>query len=158
MSTGYILLEVPDVSAQNYREANLKLVNAGFSVEIVNVASDEIQKDIVISTSPVAGENITAGSTVYLYVSGGKEMNYIRMPNLVGLTEEAAITKLTNANLTFVGTTRQASEYEAGTVIAQSTPAFAEVQERTNITITVSTGPEIAQTQAGTEGTIYITP
>ncbi len=143
VSTGYVLMEVPDVIGQNYREATLKLTNAGFTVELQTLASDEIPLNEVISTSPATGEQITAGSTVYLYISGGKEMKFIRMPNLVGLSEEAAINKMTNANLTYAGSRREHSEYELGTVFYQSTPAFAEVQERTNITITVSLGPEI---------------
>ena len=143
VSTGYILTEVPDVVGLNYREANLKLTNAGFAVEINNISSDEIPKDEVISVSPGAGEQISSGSTVYVYVSGGKDISYIKMPNVVGLNEEAAINKLVNNNLIYSSSVRQYSEYEAGTVISQSTPAFADVQERTNITITVSLGPEV---------------
>lgn len=141
VSTGYILVNVPDVVGLNYREANLLLQNAGFAVELTNVPSDTISKDEVISSSPTAGEQISSGSTVYIYVSGGKEITYIKMPNVVGLTEEAAIYKITNNNLTYYSTQRQNSDYEAGTVIAQSVPAFAEVEERTKIIITVSDGP-----------------
>ena len=144
ISTGYVLTDVPDVIGLNYREANLKLTNAGFLVELNNISSDEIPKDEVISISPNVGEQISSGSTVYVYVSGGKEISYIKMPNVIGLTEDAAINKLVNSNLVYSSSVRQASDYEAGTVISQSTPAFADVQERTNITITVSTGPEEA--------------
>lgn len=143
VSTGYILTDVPDVTGLNYKEAVLKLTNAGFVAEINNIASDSVEKDLVMSMSPLAGEKITAGSTVYIDVSGGKEINYISMPNLVGLSEDAAINKITRYNLTYAGSTRVESEYEAGTVISQSTPAFAEIEERTNITITVSSGPPV---------------
>ena len=36
------------------------------------------------------GEQISAGSTVYLSVSSGVQISYVRMPNLIGLSEAAA--------------------------------------------------------------------
>lgn len=140
VSTGYILNEVPNVVNLDYREATLLLENAGFVVEVTNVTSASVTKDLVLSSSPTAGEKISAGSTVYLNVSGGVQINYVKMPNLIGLSEDAAIMKLQNANLTYGGSERQSSEYEPGTVIAQSTVAFAEVEELTRITLTISAG------------------
>ena len=142
VSTGYILAEVPDVVGLDYREASLKIQNAGFEVEIDNVMSDTVEKNLVISSSPMAGEQISAGSTVYIDVSGGTEITYIKMPNLIGLTEDAAIKKLQAAGLTYEGSQRQTSDYEAGTVISQSIVAFAELEERSKISLIVSDGPE----------------
>ncbi len=143
VSTGYVLTAVPNVNGKNYREATLELQNAGFSVEVTNVTSSTVEKDLVIGTNPAAGEMISAGSTVYLSVSGGAQINYVRMPNLIGLSEDAAILKLQNANLSYGGSERKTSDYEAGTVIAQSTVAFAEVEELTRVTLTISSGPNI---------------
>lgn len=140
VSTGYILNEVPNVVNLDYREATLLMENAGFVVEVTNVTSPSVAKDLVMSSSPTAGEKISAGSTVYLSVSGGAQINYVKMPNLIGLSEDAAIMKLQNANLTYGGSERKSSEYEPGTVIAQSTVAFAEVEELTRITLTISAG------------------
>lgn len=142
VSTGYILAEVPNVVGLDYREASLKIQNAGFVPEINNVMSDSVEKNLVITSSPKAGEEISAGSTVYIDVSGGSEISYIKMPNLIGLTEDAAIKKLEKAGLTYNGSQRQPSDYEAGTVISQSNIAFAEVEERTKVSIIISTGPE----------------
>lgn len=140
VSTGYVLNDVPNVVGSNYREAMLQLQDAGFAVEISNETSQTVEKDIVIGSSPAAGEQISAGSTVYLTVSSGMQINYIRMPNLIGLSEAAAIEKLKSANLTYAGSERIASVYDPGTVIAQSVVAFAEVEELTAITLTVSSG------------------
>ena len=143
VSTGFVLTAVPNVNGVHYREATLELQNAGFSVEVNNVTSSGIAKDLVIATSPAAGEMISAGSTVYLTVSAGAQINYVKTPNLIGLSEDAAILKLQNANLTYGGSERRASDYEAGTVIAQSVVAFAEVEELTRVTLTISSGPEV---------------
>ena len=50
------------------------------------------------------------------------------------------VEKLRNANLTYIGSERIASVYDVGTVISQSVIAFAEVEELTGITLTVSSG------------------
>ena len=140
VSTGYVLVSVPDVKNLDYREASLRLQNMGFSVEINNVTSADVGKNLVISSSPDQGEMISSGSVVYLDVSIGEKINYIKMPNIVGLSEDAAIYKLQQNNLNIGGTNRILSEYEAGTVIEQSVTAFTQVEEHTPITITVSSG------------------
>lgn len=141
VSTGVVLTPVPDVTNMDYREATLELQRAGFAVEVENSTSDSVSKDCVISTSPVANEQISAGSTVYLVVSSGQQVSYTTMPNFVGLTEEAAINKIANSGLTYGGSEQVSSDYDAGTVIGQSPAAFQEVEEHGKVTLRVSTGP-----------------
>lgn len=141
VSTGVVLTPVPDVTNMDYREATLELQRAGFAVEVENSTSDSVSKDCVISTSPAANEQISAGSTVYLVVSSGQQVSYTTMPNFVGLTEEAAINKIANSSLTYGGSEQVSSDYDAGTVIGQSPAAFQEVEEHGKVTLRVSTGP-----------------
>lgn len=141
VSSGVVLTPVPDVVNMDYREATLALQNAGLAVEIENTTSDTISKDFVISTSPSANEKISAGSTVYVIVSSGTETLYLSMPNLIGLTEDAARIKLENAGLSYGGAETVSSEYDAGTVIGQSVPAFSDVEEYTKIVLQISRGP-----------------
>lgn len=141
VSSGVVLTPVPDVVNMDYREATLELQKAGLAVEIENTTSDTVSKDFVISTSPSANEKISAGSTVYVIVSSGTETQYLSMPNLIGLTEDAARVKLENAGLSYGGAETVSSEYDAGTVIGQSVPAFSDVAEYTKITLQISRGP-----------------
>lgn len=141
VSTGIILTPVPDVLNMDYREAMLELDKAGFEVEVENATSATVSKDFVISTSPAVNEKISAGSTVYLVVSSGPEISDVSMPNLIGLSEEAAIAKLENAGLSYGSSEHVSSEYDAGTVIGQNIAAFTDVEEHTKIYLRVSTGP-----------------
>lgn len=141
VSTGVVLTTVPDVSNIDYREATLTLQNAGFSVELENQTSPSVAKDYVISTSPAANEQISAGSTIYVIVSSGEQVSYVSMPNVIGLTEDAAINKIENAGLSYGGSDRVSSEYDAGTVIGQSVSKFTEVEEHSKVYLTVSSGP-----------------
>ena len=103
VNAGVSLTSVPDVLNTDYRDAMRNLRAAGFNVEIENAASDSYTKDYVIATSPVAGEQLSSGSTVYITVSAGPEIQYVSMPNLVGSTEDSAISRIESSNLSYGG-------------------------------------------------------
>ena len=142
VNAGVSLTSVPDVLNTDYREAMRNLRAAGFNVEIENAASDSYTKDYVIATSPVAGEQLSSGSTVYITVSAGPEIQYVSMPNLVGSTEDSAISRIESSNLSYGGSDRVVSDYEAGTVIDQSISSSESVAEHTKVYLTVSSGPQ----------------
>lgn len=142
VNAGVSLTSVPDVLNTDYRDAMRNLRAEGFNVEIENAASDSYTKDYVIATSPVAGEQLSSGSTVYITVSAGPEIQYIPMPNLVGSTEDSAISRIESSNLSYGGSDRVVSDYEAGTVIDQSISSSESVAEHTKVYLTVSSGPQ----------------
>lgn len=142
VNAGVSLTSVPDVLNTDYRDAMRNLRAAGFNVEIENAASDSYTKDYVIATSPVAGEQLSSGSTVYITVSAGPEIQYVSMPNLVGSTEDSAISRIESSNLSYGGSDRVVSYYEAGTVIDQSISSSESVAEHTKVYLTVSSGPQ----------------
>lgn len=142
VSTGMTLSTVPSVVNMDYREAMLALTQAGFFAEVENATSDSVTRDYVISTSPSAGEQLSAGSTVYITVSAGPEISYVSVPNLVGISEEAAIAKLESAGLSYGGSEKKTSAMNPGIVIGQSVKAFAEVEQHTKIYLEISTGQD----------------
>lgn len=142
VNAGVSLTSVPEVLNTDYRDAMRNLRAAGFNVEIENAASDSYTKDYVIATSPVAGEQLSSGSTVYITVSAGPEIQYVSMPNLVGSTEDSAISRIESSNLSYGGSDRVVSDYEAGTVIDQSISSSESVAEHTKVYLTVSSGPQ----------------
>ena len=142
VNAGVSLTSVPDVLNTDHRDAMRNLRAAGFNVEIENAASDSYTKDYVIATSPVAGEQLSSGSTVYITVSAGPEIQYVSMPNLVGSTEDSAISRIESSNLSYGGSDRVVSDYEAGTVIDQSISSSESVAEHTKVYLTVSSGPQ----------------
>lgn len=142
VNAGVSLTSVPDVLNTDYRDAMRNLRAAGFNVEIENAASDSYTKDYVIATSPVAGEQLSSGSTVYITVSAGPEIQYVSMPNLVGSTEDSAISRIESSNLSYGGSDRVVSDYEVGTVIDQSISSSESVAEHTKVYLTVSSGPQ----------------
>lgn len=141
VSTGMVFTSVPDVINLDYREAKNRLQQAGFVVDIENATSNSVTKDYVISTSPNANEQLSSGSTVYVTVSTGPQLSYVKMPNLIGLSEEAAVSKLESIGLSYGGSDRVTSDVDAGTVVGQSADAFSEVEVHSKIYLKISTGP-----------------
>ena len=64
------------------------------------------------------------------------------VPNLLGLTVEAAIARLESSNLTHGSTSVVEDDMPAGTVVWQSIDAYKEVDEHTKVFIQVSSGPK----------------
>jgi len=141
VSTGMVFTQVPDVINLDYREAKNRLQQAGFVVDIENATSNSVTKDYVISTSPNANEQLSSGSTVYVTVSTGPQISYVKMPNLIGLSEEAAISKLESVGLSYGGSDRITSDVDMGTVVGQSLNAFSEIEEHSKIYLKISSGP-----------------
>lgn len=88
VSAGSKGIEVPDVSGLTYEEANSKLTSLGFLVNKTENYSDTIGKGIVVSQMPIGGTKAPKGNVITVNVSLGKEETKVRVPNLVGLTEE----------------------------------------------------------------------
>ena len=141
VSTGNTQNRVPDVLNMDYRTASATLRQAGFYVEIVNTVSDSYTRDYVVRSDPEAGTELGTGSTVTLLVSSGPQISYVSMPNLIGLSENAAIAQLENNRLSYGGSEYASSDLASGTVIGQSSDAFSSVEEHSKITLRVSTGP-----------------
>lgn len=140
VSSGVQAVEVPNVVNMDYREAELELVSCGFNVELLYDTSDTITRNYVIMTSPEAGDRLPVGETVYITVSDGPEVRTVSMPNLIGLTEDAAIKRLESNNLAW-DISREEDDLPAGTVFWQSLDAYSEVEEHTKVYIKVSLGP-----------------
>ena len=141
VSTGNTQSVIPDVLNMDYRSASAALRQLGFYVEIQNTVSDSYTQDSVVRSTPDAGVELGTGSTVTLLVSCGVEINTIVMPNLIGLSENAAIAQLENNGLSYGGSEYASSDLAQGTVIGQSTGAFAEIEEHSKVILRVSTGP-----------------
>ena len=142
VSTGDTLSSVPDVINMDYRTASALLRQYGFYVEIENSVSDIYTRNYVMKTYPDVGQALATGSTVYLTVSSGPEIINVSMPNLIGLSEGAAIQQLENSSLSYGGSEYVKSDLAAGTVIGQSADAFTEIEEHRKVVLRVSTGPE----------------
>ena len=129
-------VKVPNVVGKSVDEATTLLKNAGFEVNedsITYEASDEYEKDQVISTSPNASSLAKEKSEVKLTVSKGQ---YIVIENYIGQNIDQIQVQLEKLGFT-VETKEEDSDQEDGTILYQSISEGKKIApDATNKTIT----------------------
>ena len=135
------LLKVPDIVNREREEAISMIQDAGFSYTLEQAPSDSVTKGYVISTDPVAGAAAEEGSEIKIIISTGPQVVMTKVPQLKGLSKEAALSKIESCSLSIGTITSVESELDAGTVIEQNIAANTQVEEHTKISITISSGP-----------------
>ncbi len=115
-------------------EAKLKLGN------VTQQNSSTVATGNVISQDPASGSSVAEGSPVNLVISSGPPM--VTVPNVVGLTQAAATTAITEAKLTLGKFTQQSSNTVAtGNVISQDPASGSSAAEGSPVTLVISSGP-----------------
>jgi beta-lactam-binding protein with PASTA domain len=146
-------LAVPDVTSLPVKQAQQRLVDAGFQSEVKQVASSR-PKGVVIEQSPVGGVTAVRGTTVTLSASSGAKP--IVVPTVVGQTQGSAVNALTAVGLKPV-LHNVPSAKPAGTVVAQKPAAGKEVDKGSKVELNVSTGTGPSTTTVGTTTTTATT-
>ena len=134
------------LSGISERDASLILRNNGLIPKITKEYSNSIPSGKVIKTYPDPNQILSEGDIVTLTVSLGPQTILCAVPNIVGLTEMQATTRLRAAGIILGSITYVDSELPAGTVISQSIPSKNAVKENTPVDITVSIGAHSLKT------------
>ncbi len=143
VSKGQKTVNVPDLLVGKKKEDVVSAIEeAELKVEIVEENSDKMESGKVIKVEPAEKTEVSAGSTVKVYVSIGVEQKEV--PNLVGKTEEEAKQAITAAGLKWKRTDKKAdSSKPNNTIIGQDIVAGSIVDKDTEITITLNEFDEI---------------
>ena len=141
VSLGPANVTVPNVTGQTQSAAENGITAAGLTVGNVTQQNDNgVPAGSVISQNPIAGTQVTAGSTVDLVVSLGPAN--VAVPNVAGQTQSAAENAITAAGLTVGNVTQQNDNaVPAGNVISQSPAAGTQVTPGSAVDLVVSLGP-----------------
>ncbi len=145
VSAGSQGVEVWEVTGYTLEEATNRLTGLGFLVNKAEAYSDTVEKGLVITQSPAGGTKAPKGSVITVTVSLGKEEKKIRMPNLIGLTEEDGTFEAIELGLQ-IGSVSYvySSEVAKGYICYQSYSHGTYVDEGTSVDIKVSMGAEQA--------------
>lgn len=134
---------MPTVLNRSESEAKsiLNNMSLGLNIQVQDKPSDTVAKGLVVATSPAAGAEIRQGNTVIIYISSGREIKPVTVPNFVGMTEEKANLEAQKLGLVVGASSSEYSDKPAGTVIRQSISATTEAKTGDNIYFTISLGP-----------------
>ena len=142
VSSGKEKTKVPNVLGYEDSQATTLLEEAGLKVTHGYAYDDNVEKDHVISSDPVAGTEVEEGSTVKIIISNGKETKKIAVPNLKGRSEADAAAKLQEVNLVGNPSYEYSDDVKEGQVISQDPEVNTEVDEGTTVSYVVSKGPQ----------------
>ena len=142
ISSGKEMTSVPNVVNYEDSQATTLLEEAGLKVTHGYAYDDNVEKDHVISSDPVAGTEVEEGSTVKIIISNGKEQKKVVVPNLEGKSEADAAAKLTELNLVGAPTYEYSDTVKEGQVISQDPVVNTEVDEQSTVSYVVSKGQE----------------
>lgn len=126
---------VPDLVGKTRQEAIDTIRDAGFvpSINTEREASDTIGTGHVVSQDPASGDDLEKGGTITITLSSGKEQ--VSVPNVVGLSFDAARSRLEAAGFTVGPRNSQSSSKSQGTVLSQSVTGKAENGATVNLTV-----------------------
>ena len=133
---------MPSLANKDYREAITEVEALDVGVEIIpeGIHDEAVTENYVIDQYPAAGEPLIENSTVYITYSLGREIDTVPVPEVTGLTESQAISRLKSYD--FVPEVEYVeSEEPKGKVIFQSYPAGEDLPVKTVVVIQVSEGP-----------------
>lgn len=92
ISLGPSELQAPKLTGEHVRKAEVMIRQAGFFPgSFSRVASESVERDVVIAQSPEPGMPLEKGGRVSILVSTGREPAVFAMPGVVGKKAELAV-------------------------------------------------------------------
>ena len=133
---------IPDVRGMELAVARTQLDDAGLTrADEETIADDEIAVGLAVGTDPPAGEAVSRGTEVTLFVSGG--VADIAVPRVVEMTLDAARAAIEGLRLEVGEITYEVSEViPEGNVISQDPPSGTLVAAGTDVNLVVSAGAD----------------
>ena len=138
VSKGTEKVTVPKVAGMTYDEAVKELENNKLKAEKIEETSKEIKEGIVISQETNPNTEANAGETVKIHVSIGTGIAQVVMPSVLGKTESDARQTLEGKNLKVNVEYSEDTTKDNGIVLSQNIKSGENIDEGTEITITVN--------------------
>ncbi len=137
-------IEVPELTGQVYADLQ---EYPGLNIMKEEVYDDTVEAGVIISQSPLAGDQVKKDSVLMVYVSLGKEPPEIAMENLINTERSGAEALLNNLNLNLDIKVEEEyhNEIKKGNVIRTEPEEGTPLQEGQTVTLFVSLGKEIKE-------------
>ncbi|MCQ2529736.1 MAG: Stk1 family PASTA domain-containing Ser/Thr kinase [Lachnospiraceae bacterium] len=138
VSAGKETVKLDDYKGKSDSDAKDALTKLGLKTKITTQYSDDVETGKVIGTNPVAGSEVAKDTVVEIFVSRGKEVKNVIVPDVLGWDGSEAKAHLESKKLVVKIVEQETDNInDDGNVIDQSIASNKEVPEKTTITITV---------------------
>ena len=132
---------IPNLIGKSKKEAEKMIVDYGFKVGDITEAEGTEEAGTVLKQDPVGGSNAKLGTYINLVVSDGKGKEMGVVPNLLGMTKEAAKKALENEGYVLGRVSEGVSAtYGNGEVMWQEYNAGTKLEKGEKISIRISSG------------------
>ena len=157
ISTGVPQVDVPDVTGQQFDQANATLTGRGFKVVRKDQVTDNQPPGTVLKQSPGANQSIDKGSTITLAVA--KQPQDVKVTDVTGETQGDAVARLSKDGFeTKIVQKAVPTQDDDGHVIEQD-PAGGKARRGSTVTLTVAKfDPSLAGQQGQTSPAAPATP
>jgi len=152
VSSGSAMVMLPDEKEMvGQLASNVKRTLRALGLEVVETTetSDRVQADYVISVEPSGGTKVDPGSTVYIVTSLGPEIEYKYVPDLRGMTVERAESYLDSIDTKLVLIVEEdysdGTDYKVGQIMSQEFAVNDQVENGSEMKVTVSKGKEYVE-------------
>ena len=145
ISMGPVTKKVPDVYGKTESAAVSELKSQGFTTVITEIPDDDVKAGLVVKTEPQRTEVVAEKAQITIFISSGKPTKNVYVPDIVGLTKEAAEMRLKDEGLVpeFVDSeiTLEDKYYPIGYVVKQEpTKSSSQVPQGTTVKVYVCAG------------------
>ena len=141
VSAGPGTVRVPSLANLPTDQAVDELEDRGLKADLERRSSETVERGLAVRSVPGAGEVVERGETIKVFISSGPEL--VAVPDVIGLSREAAEDRISDAGLTPGDVSEQESEEAEGEVLSQDPAGGSEVERGTTVNLTVSTGVEM---------------
>ncbi len=152
VSRGPVVLTLDDYAGKDFEETKKMLEEKGIIVKVEQSISDKYSEGKIIKHLPSKGTQMGEGYEITITVSKGIE--YIYVPNVVGLPQQDAIVEIENWDLEVKVIEEASDTVIKGEVIRQNPKRNTKIVTGETVEIYVSTGkakaPEDTDTPSGT--------
>ncbi|MBQ3824229.1 MAG: PASTA domain-containing protein, partial [Clostridia bacterium] len=141
VSKGIKVTTIPKLVGEDVESAVKILQNLGFLTKTEYEFSDTVGEKKIISCDPADGTSAPYGTEITLVVSKGKQIQLVKVPNVLGSDVNDAINSISAAELVVLVEYEKSDTVKVNSVISQSIAPFTQVAKQTKVTIVVSEGP-----------------
>ncbi len=99
-------VDTPNFQGRTLADAETTAADSGLVIRVTQVETDEVEPDTVIGQDPPPGESVDVGSTIELSVAAAVPTDPV--PDLVGLSQDAAVQAIRDAGFRVVSIDRRA--------------------------------------------------
>ncbi len=132
---------VPSLKGKTEEDAKSALKEVGLLYEVLSVEDSETAQGVVIGSDPQEGKEVTASSTVKIFVSKGAGDKKVTVPNIIGKSLADATNELVSKGLKVSENIKKENSSKAKDVVIATDPLpGVETTEGSAVTLTVSTG------------------